>query len=298
MKEKDITQKTLEGYNEVFADIVNVLLFDGEEKVLPEDLSDATTISQYKTSGIIRSQDRDVAKRWKNGTIKISLIGLENQTEYDPDMPLRIMSYDGAAYRDQLNRTDEADSGTRYPVVTLVLYFGLKSLWGEVKSLKERLDIPEELDPYVNDYRLNLFEVGALSRKTVDKFKSDFWVVADFCYQMYNFKTYTPSSKILVHPQEVLRTMSAFTHDDRYEEIYNDFDEDEVRGGVSMCDYLDKIISDSRNDGYMRGQSDGQLLERENVISHLKGQGKTTLQIVELTGYSEEEVNRVIDAIS
>ena len=28
-REKDITQKTLERYNDVFADIINVLLFDG-----------------------------------------------------------------------------------------------------------------------------------------------------------------------------------------------------------------------------------------------------------------------------
>ena len=29
MGEKDIAEKTLEAYNDVFADIVNVLLFDG-----------------------------------------------------------------------------------------------------------------------------------------------------------------------------------------------------------------------------------------------------------------------------
>ena len=31
MAEKDISEKILESYNDVFADIVNVLLFDGEE---------------------------------------------------------------------------------------------------------------------------------------------------------------------------------------------------------------------------------------------------------------------------
>ena len=35
--EKDIVEKTLEGYNEVFADIVNVLLFKGERIIQPED---------------------------------------------------------------------------------------------------------------------------------------------------------------------------------------------------------------------------------------------------------------------
>lgn len=34
MKEKDITQKVLEDNNDIFADIVNVLLFDGESRRL------------------------------------------------------------------------------------------------------------------------------------------------------------------------------------------------------------------------------------------------------------------------
>lgn len=31
MKEKDITEKTLESYSDVFADIVNVVMFGGEK---------------------------------------------------------------------------------------------------------------------------------------------------------------------------------------------------------------------------------------------------------------------------
>ena len=39
MQEKDITQKMLEQFNDVFSDIVNVLLFDGKD-VVDEDSSD------------------------------------------------------------------------------------------------------------------------------------------------------------------------------------------------------------------------------------------------------------------
>ena len=38
MKEKDITQKVLEDNNDIFADIVNVLLFDGDSKVEENEL--------------------------------------------------------------------------------------------------------------------------------------------------------------------------------------------------------------------------------------------------------------------
>ena len=38
MAEKDITEKILADYNDVFADIVNVLLFDGRQVVSADDL--------------------------------------------------------------------------------------------------------------------------------------------------------------------------------------------------------------------------------------------------------------------
>ena len=44
MGEKDTVTKTLESYESVFADIVNVLLFDGESVISAEDLSPRKSI--------------------------------------------------------------------------------------------------------------------------------------------------------------------------------------------------------------------------------------------------------------
>ena len=46
MGEKDIAEKTLEAYNDVFADIVNVLLFDGKRLVQENELETNGTITQ------------------------------------------------------------------------------------------------------------------------------------------------------------------------------------------------------------------------------------------------------------
>ena len=48
MKEKDITQKVLEDNNDIFADIVNGLLFDGKSEVEENELVNTTVHSQYK----------------------------------------------------------------------------------------------------------------------------------------------------------------------------------------------------------------------------------------------------------
>ena len=45
MKEKDITQKVLEDNNDIFADIVNVLLFDGESEVEENELVNDSSLT-------------------------------------------------------------------------------------------------------------------------------------------------------------------------------------------------------------------------------------------------------------
>ena len=66
MGEKDIAEKILLAHNDVFSDIVNVLLFGGQEVIQENDLEDQTTGSAYKADGKLHEIDRDVAKRWKS----------------------------------------------------------------------------------------------------------------------------------------------------------------------------------------------------------------------------------------
>lgn len=94
-------------------------------------------------------------------------------------------NHDGASYRAQLlaDRKMKEKTGKaapRYPVVTLVLYFGYGRCWKTPGTLYECLDIPEELKPFVNDYRVNLYEIAYLTDEQVQMFTSDFKVVADY----------------------------------------------------------------------------------------------------------------------
>ena len=62
MSEKDKTQKSLEELNDVFADIANVLMFNGEEVIKQDQLHEANPHTNYSASGKIREQERDVSK--------------------------------------------------------------------------------------------------------------------------------------------------------------------------------------------------------------------------------------------
>ena len=103
MGEKDITEKILEDYNDVFADIINGLVFKGEQRILPESLKNAQVHSQYKAEdGKVHELERDVIKYWKEKEVELAICGIENQSNVKKYMPFRIIGYDGAAYRSQL----------------------------------------------------------------------------------------------------------------------------------------------------------------------------------------------------
>ena len=217
MGEKDTVERTLESYNDVFADIVNGLLFHGKQVVMEDDLTDAQSFSMYKADGKHLNQDRDVSKFWQKGQIRLSFIGLENQTRPDSKMPVRVINYDAAAYRAQL-RDDGPD--VLYPVLTLVLYFGTEERWGKVKTLKDCLkEMPAELEPYISDYGINVFELAWLDDETVVSFQSDFRDVVEFlrCERMHS--RYTGTDRQLRHVHEVLALMSLLTADKSFSDI-------------------------------------------------------------------------------
>ena len=280
MAEKDMTEKTLEAFNDVFSDIVNVLLFGGKREVKEDSLEQASPRSVYKADKKLREQERDVAKYWNRVNFHIALFGLENETEPEDDMPLRFMGYDGAAYRDQLyyvkdeNGKRKRNENPRYMVVTLLLYFGLRH-WNKPLTLYEALgEIPQELRSYINDYKVNLFEIAWLSDEQVQMFQSDFRIVADYFVQMRKNKNYVPTRIQMTHVREVLQMMSVLTKDSRFEEAYHQAEEG---AGVSnMCEVLDRIENRGIQKGRQEGRQEGRILE--------------FIDIRREDGYSEEEI--------
>ena len=261
MPEKDILEKTLEAYNDVFSDICNGLLFQGRPVITDDALTDAQPFSYYKTDGRLRTQERDVSKYWKRLTFRIALFGFENQTQVFRYMPLRIISYDGAAYRLQL--TEDADP--KYPVVTLVLYFGNEH-WTS-RNLLDCIEVPEELKPFVSDYHINVFEIAYLSEAQINCFHSDFRVLADYFVHRRTDPDYIPTDpQRFRHANEVLELMSVLTGDHRFEEMIDS------EGGTpnNMCEVLDR--AEAR--GEIRGRTAGILIGEERGIKRGRSEGR------------------------
>ncbi len=286
MAGKDATEKRLEDYADVFADIVNVLLFEGERRVLPDDLLSALPRSVYKADGKLHEQERDVAKFWKSGHIRIAFIGLENQTNIDEDMPFRVISYDGAVYRDEMNADEKGRPKSRYPVVTLVLYFGYEKHWDKPLTLKESLSIPPGLAPYVNDYKVNLFEIAWLPDETIAKFQSDFRLVADYFSQKRKNKEYDPPKQEIAHVKATLELFSVLLADNRFVNVYNEQAEGR---STNMDAWLDEIENRGRMEGRMEGREEGKI---EMVQEMLRNHQPLDL-ISKISKFSLERVSEI-----
>lgn len=240
MGEKDISEKLLADYEDVFADIVNVLLFHGIKRVQPESLQPVKTISHYKADDTkLHEQERDILKAWIDGGIQIALMGLEHQTEPEKQMAVRVIGYEGANYRSQLGH----DPIT--PVITLVLYFGTEKHWNYPRNLKGLMNIPNELDPYINNYQIHVFEIAWLPEWQIEQFQSDFRVVARYFSEKRKNKNYVPHDKtILKHVDAVLKLLAVMSGDHRYESILA---HPEQKGMVNtMDDALTRVITEGQ----------------------------------------------------
>jgi hypothetical protein len=287
MAEKDLAEKLLADYNDVFADIVNVLLFDGEERVSPDDLENALVHSMYKADDEkLHEQERDVAKYWKKSNVHIAMLGFENQSSICREMALRVIGYDGAAYRNQLLRCEKGEK--IYPVITLVLYFGTEKRWDMPTNLKALLDIPAGLDSYVNDYNIHVCEVAWLPDETIKKFTSDFGIVADFFSQKRKNKGYAPSQKQIKHVDEILKLLTIFSGDKRYGESF-ELAQTEGKEITTMCDILQSWIDEGVEKGIEQGVEQGELRAYRHSVAALMKGGKSLEDAMETLEIPQKE---------
>ena len=263
MGEKDITEKILEDHNDVFADIINGLIFAGEQRILPESLENTAVHSQYKADDEkVHELERDVAKYWKDQDVQLAICGIENQSSVEKYMPFRIIGYDGTAYRSQLQDKRKEI----LPVMTIVLYFGTEHRWYGKRNIKGLMKIPEGLDDYINDYKMQVFEVAWLTEEQISRFRSDFKIVENFLVKKRKNKDYIPDDPTEIkHIDEVLKLLQVMTGDEHYKEVIR-----KKKGVRSMCDVAERL----EKMGIAKGIEIGRLEGKEEGKVEGKAEGK------------------------
>ena len=164
---------------------------------------------------------------------------------------------------------------------------------GENRSLYDVIDIPEILQPFVSNYRINVFEIAHLEEKDIRCFKSDFQVVVDYFVHKRTDPSYRPKDPVRFrHVDELLKLMSALTRDPRFVDTL------QKEGGKpeNMDKLLDMIEERGIAIGEERGIQKGRLatladLVKDNTLSLKTAAEKANMTVAEF----EREAGLVAD---
>ena len=130
--------------------------------------------------------------------------------------------------------------------------------------LYDVLKISDELKPFVNDYKINLIDVPRLTGEQVEKFTSDFQIIADYFVQLSENKDYVPKDKIIRHTDSFLKLMSVLTQDNKYVEMGRELSHE--KEGFYMCEVLDKVEARGKAIGEARGKAIGALNNTVEIL--------------------------------
>ncbi|MGN0168437.1 MAG: Rpn family recombination-promoting nuclease/putative transposase [Acetatifactor sp.] len=289
MGQKDLTQKNLESFPDVFADIVNALLYEGKQVLEPDKLQSAPTETIYLgKKGCLRNQFHDVSKYEMQGeAIKLQYT-IENEINPNQGLILRKMGYEGAVYREQWDRK----TGVIYPVISLVLYWGKnrKRIKGSIRALFKK-ELPEEIMQYIDDAKLFFYDMRRLPGEVRERFQSDMRIVVDY---LAEGKDYQPTRQSIVHLKEFLRLMKEISGDVRYEEILSHLENNQnfEQGGLTMCELLDKYENRGIQKGIQKGMQKGIKALVETCQEFGLTQAETAGRIIQKFSISQDESMR------
>lgn len=266
MGEKDHTQKMLIGCRDVFAELINVLVYSGEKVVNEADLLAGPTESLYiEADNQTHQQLRDCSMyELHNGEIH-ALYNLENQSTIDAYMPLRCAGYDGAAYRSQCN--DRKNTYKTYPVFTFVLNWSRKP-WNKATSILEILHFKPNpaAYPYFNNNKMPVFNMCFLSKDVREKFQGDLRIILDY---LCDRESLLKRNQTMKHPEEVIRMLHALTGDDQYLNSIPLFTSLAKKGESTVCDLINSYYNEGHNTGLIEGRNSGLIEGRNQVIQAL-----------------------------
>ena len=289
----DSTCKKLLRDKGCFADLCNYAFFQGRQVIQPEEL----VSRENDLSTLIGKVDKPTEiKRYRDVVRKASIhgeyviIGVEHQSTFDEKMIFRILNYDATIYINQVESKQEI-----YPVGSFVFYTGDKE-WKSPETLKETLkNIPPEMEPYINDWRIPVVELKTMNaRKLTNQRLKE---VVEISQSMFegNYDGLRNNRKI---ETENFMMAATFTRTKIKREDLPEGDE------INMCEAMDRLFQRLRNEGEVLGLEKGETIgfekgKREEKQNTLKDLLKVKLGTLsrplekQLTNTSLEKLNEL-----
>ncbi len=324
MAKDDTALKIWLSNKERFADLFNGTMFKGKQVVKPEDLElikgeSVAVIENKNENGKDKAVQRyrDITMRW-NRMCNLMILACENQGAVNYGMPVRVMTYDGLTYTDQIreyeyeiNRGRESKIDIYYseklkeklliPTFTIIFYYGEKE-WDGPKEVYDMFGIMEHkskriIKKFVPNYKLNIVETRKI--KDFSKFKSDLQIVLNmlnYRKDRVKLRNYMEKNKEYFNHinRDALAALGLLLNAKKKVDEMLKSEEEEF----NMCKALDDIYNDGLEKGISQGISQGReegiivLIETLREIGSSDTMIKSKLE--EKYNLSDDEIQRYI----
>ncbi len=284
---------------DIFADAINAILYDGKSVVTPERMRtiDIETQRVEDENGNVTADTRlrDSAKVVEVDDAIYCLFAIEHQSVEDYTMPLRIMEYDVREYLRQVKSNRGVHIQIK-PIITIVMYWKADK-WNQPVSVKDMFDKNtvrwleyNGLGGYIQDYRMHLFEPGAVKEEDLEKFKTELKDVIAYV-------KYSKSTEALKDYNEKYKpdlTKSTVTLINELTNSKYVFIEGKER--LDMCEAFEGLIEEGR----AKGKAE-ELKEKYKswvtLSNNLKKRGMSNPEIASLLGVPETELQKAFKMI-
>ena len=201
---------------------------------------------------------------------------MEGQERIHYAMPMRVMGYDYGTYKkqydDNAKKYKNANGMSRdeymskmkkmdkfIPVITIVVYYG-ENPWDGALSLHEMLNIPKEVEPFVNDYKMHLIEARKNNLKLHNINNIDLFNLLEILLNK-DEKLKETKEKAIQYASEhdvdksVIMTVAGAAN------CKMDYDMIAGKGSVDMCTVFEETRFEGRLEGRLEGKLDGRAEE-------------------------------------
>lgn len=295
MGQKDLAQSDYFNDKVRFADACNGILFQGKEIIRPEELQETDAEMVYREEEKRRKIIPDIVRMWKG--IYIAILSVENQTKVDYKMIFRIMKAEAVNYERQW---DEREKEYRrvgllhekaklcwvgkdekfIPVITIVIYYGTDKKWDGVTCLYDMLDMDKELEPYISNYRMNLFDYHDCEDFSIFKTENRILFEMLSCSQ-----DKTAMRKLLEEKRNQYKNVDGATIRTIFDIIgikYSLKMRAKIEEEEDMCKAWDEMMEDERQAGREKGISLARTEDIRNIMDSLKVSALQAMSILKL----------------
>ena len=246
-----------------FASFINVVVFEGEQLIRPENLVRYENDTAFIINDSKRIEDKKrrrdiVVKSDVNGIYCI--LGVGHQSSVDQAMVVRCAIYEMLEYLKQL---ENKEYKRLVPQIMVAFYTGPKK-WNVPVKLSDYFEIPEELKKYFNDWKIILVDVKEMDTSKIKDEQTRYFIEA--IQAMYK------GDYIKLHQKRKMNTNNLI-----YAAIITgslDMIKDIVEGDeMDMCEGMERMAegfrSEGREEGILVGRNEGKLEEKQNMLNEL-----------------------------